>query len=143
MNLTTNFTLEEMLSSGTATRLGIKEQFTPTQQIIYNLKSLSENILQPLREAIGHSLHVNSGYRCIALNKAVGGKMLSQHTTGCAADLEDFQAGNAWLYHKIIELKLPFDQLIWEFGDEVNPAWVHVSYNPAGKQRGQCLTISK
>jgi len=144
MNLTKNFTLQEMLSSGTATRLGIKEQFAPSPIVQQNLQALCENILQPLRDAIGHSLHVNNGYRCAALNKVVGGSKISQHLTGCAADIEDFQADNLWLFNKIQELKLPFDQLINEYPDANGvPSWVHVSYNPAGKQRGQVLTIKK
>lgn len=139
MNLTKNFTLEELLASDYATRHDIKEQFNPAKKIIENLESLSENILQPLREEVG-SIIISSGYRCDAVNKGIGGALLSQHSLGQAADIK-YTHGNYWLFNKIIEMNLPFDQLIWEFGTDKEPEWVHVSYSD--KNRKQVLKAKK
>lgn len=140
MDLTNHFTLEEMLASQYASRNSIKEQFAPPIQVIDNLKELCENILQPLRGQVG-AIHVSSGYRCEAVNKSIGGKPNSQHLTGMAADIQYPSLSNAYIFHKIIEMNLPFDQLIWEFGNEESPAWVHVSYNPNKAPRKQVLHI--
>ena len=86
MQLTKNFTLEELVHSDTANAKGIDN--TPTQEIIDNLKELAENVLQPIRDKWGKPLTVNSGYRCKELNKAVGGVSTSQHQKGKAADIE-------------------------------------------------------
>ena len=139
MQLSPHFSLLEMLESQTARRKAIAEQFTPPQEVIDNLKALCEHILEPLRVAVGKSIHINSGYRRDKLNKAVGGAKTSQHLMGQAADLKPTGMTHAQLFHKIQELNLPFDQLIWEYGTKEEPAWVHVSYGP--RMRKQVLWV--
>lgn len=119
------FTIKELCASDTAKRSGIINE--PTTEIVRNLTALANNVLDPLREAWGKPIIVNSGYRCEALNKAVGGSKTSDHMKGFAADITaGAQAENKKLFQKILELKLPFKQLI----DEHNYAWVHISYDP-------------
>lgn len=129
--LTKNFSLHEMLISPVAVRKGIEAQFNPDAEIINNLKLLCENVLQPLRDAIGRPILVNSGYRAPELNKLIGGSTQSQHMFGMAADIEDLVGGNQFLFNKIIELDLPFDQLI----DEFDFSWIHISYDPAKNRK--------
>lgn len=136
--LTKNFWLNEMLVSQTAARLGFTEQTKPSDKVIKNLELLCINILQPLRDAIKTPVHVNSGYRCLRVNTSIGGATKSQHLIGQAADIEDFKNGNEFLLRKIVELKLPFDQIINEF----NYQWVHVSYDPK-RRRKQVLEAVK
>jgi hypothetical protein len=125
MKLTEHFTLEELISSPTASRMGFTEQQLPDTDTVENLMNLCENILEPLREAVGHPLFVSSGYRCKRLNKFISGAKKSAHMEGKAADINEFTLGNKALFDKILELKLPFDCLINEF----NYDWIHVSYN--------------
>lgn len=128
MQLSNNFTLAELVESPTARRLKITEQFTPSQEVVQNLEQLCKHILQPLRNSLKLPVVVTSGYRCAAVNKAVGGVATSQHLKGQAADIQCPQLSNAALYEKIKSLNLPFDQLIWEYGTKKEPAWVHVSW---------------
>jgi uncharacterized protein YcbK (DUF882 family) len=121
------FTLNEMLRSQTATRLKITEQFNPPAEIIHNLELLCEHILDPLREKVG-PIRVSSGYRCPRLNTQIKGSKTSQHMKGQAADISGINCTNAELFEQIKKLKLPFDQMIWEFGTSKEPDWVHVSY---------------
>ncbi len=139
MNLSNNFTLAEMLESQAARRHNIAAQFDPPDKVIANLKALCENILQPLRDAINIPIHISSGYRSSRVNEIVGGAATSQHLFGQAADIQG--ANNAEIFRKIINLGLPFDQLIWEYGTKDNPAWVHVSFGPANRR--QILYIPK
>lgn len=128
------FTIKELCASDTARRKGIDNE--PTPEIVRNLTALVDNILDPLREAWGKPIIVNSGYRCDALNKAVGGVATSQHRLGQAADLDvGTRADNMKLFNLIQELKLPFDQLLFEKGNKsVGPDWVHVSYSPRNRR---------
>lgn len=120
-----HFTIEELCHSDTANARGIDN--TPTEEVEENLKSLIENVLDPLREAYGKPIYVNSGYRCPALNKAVGGVSTSEHQSGRAADIDTHDYNeNKKLFELAQELNLPFRQLI----DESNLSWVHISYNP-------------
>ena len=130
------FTINELTKSSTARRLGIDN--TPTQEIKDNLSKLIDNILDPLREAFQQPIIVSSGYRCKALNKAVGGAVSSQHCLGMAADIHtvaNTKESNKKLFELIKSLKLPFDQLI----NEYNYTWIHVSYSP--RNRRQILNI--
>ena len=130
------FTLNELTASSTAKRKGIDN--TPDATVRANLTALVANILDPLREAYGKPIVVSSGYRSPKLNKAVGGAAKSQHVTGQAADihtLSDTPADNKKLFDLIQSLKLPFDQLINEYGFN----WVHVSFSP--RNRRQVLKI--
>lgn len=127
MDLTENFTLEEL----TATRHG---ENTPTVEHIENLKLLAIKVLQPLRNAQG-KVHVSSGYRSERVNKIVGGSATSQHCKGEAADIicTNNRAAFIWIANN-----LKFDQLIWEYGNEKAPSWIHISYKRAGN-RNQIL----
>ena len=134
MQLTKNFNLREFTKSNTAARKGIDNN--PTAEHIHNLVDLCENVLQPLRDAIGCSIRITSGYRSAELNAAIGGaskngKPTSDHCFGRAADIElviDGSEDNARLYNAIKNLDLPVYQVIWEFGDFFQPHWVHVAY---------------
>lgn len=133
------FTLEEMISSPTARRLGIDN--TPGERHKMNLLALVKNVLDPLREAWGAPIIVTSGYRSIRLNSYVGGARMSQHVNGQAADirtLSDKPADNRKLRDLLIRLNLPFDQLI----DEFNCDWLHVSFNEQ-YNRGQILSAKR
>ena len=118
------FSIEELCKSDTATARGIDN--TPNEEVKANLEALIENVLDPLREAYGRPIYINSGYRCPELNKAVGGVSNSEHLTGCAADIDtNDKEENRKLFELAQELNLPFRQLI----DEANLSWVHISYN--------------
>ena len=138
MNLTKNFTLKEMYESTTAIRLGIDN--TPSDSVIKNLLLLCQKVLQPLREHMDESIKVSSGYRSSALNKKIGGSKSSQHCLGQAADIS---CGERTVeMYEYIKNNLIFDQLIWEFGTDENPAWVHVSYSSTNNRR-ECLRAYK
>lgn len=137
IQLTAHFSLYEMLGSQYATRHEIVEQFNPPLSVVDSLKALCENILEPLRAKIGQPIEISSGYRCERLNKAVGGAATSQHVLGQAADLKFHVMDNEYLFQKIIEMDLPFDQLIREGGTKDNPDWVHVSFS--NRHRKQIL----
>lgn len=137
IQLTRNFTLEELTASSTAKAKGIKNE--PTAQEVVNLTALVVMVLQPLREAMGHAIKIGSGYRCARLNTAVGGVSNSQHVLGQAADLcidGDMEKGKRWFNY--IKQHLPFDQLIWEHNAK-GTYWVHVSYRADGRNRGQVI----
>ena len=139
MNLSKNLTLAEVTKSTTAKRLGIDN--TPDEWTTENLRQVALNIFQPLREAFGCPIYVSSGYRSAELNTAIGGSTRSQHVEGRALDLDaDVYGGctNSQIFNWIKE-NLEFDQLIWEFGDDDNPDWVHVSYVYDGINRKRCL----
>ena len=132
------FTIQELIISNTAERKGIDN--TPDQKAAAALTALVANVLDPLREAWGKPIVVNSVYRCPKLNRAVGGVARSQHTKGEAADirtLSNRRWENEQLFKLIVQLKLPFDQLI----DEHGYSWIHVSYSE-GKNRRQVLHVN-
>jgi zinc D-Ala-D-Ala carboxypeptidase len=139
MNLTKNFQLDEFLISETAGREGFNEQFTPPQHVIDSLKILCENILQPLREALPNGvIKVSSGWRCQRLNEHIGSKPNSDHLKGFAADVNYFEGTkelNVKLFNKVLELNLPFKQMIKEYGTASHPAWIHLSYDPSNIKR--------
>ena len=152
MRLSKNFTLKEFTKSQTAERKGIEN--LPTEEHIENMKVLAENIFQPIREHFGVPFGISSGYRSEALNKAIGGAhkyidgkyvATSQHCKGEAIDLDRDYANapnNAEVFH-FIKDNLNFDQLIWEFGTDENPSWVHVSYSTTQTQRNRILVAYK
>ena len=110
---------------------------TPGPTACKNLKVLVDNLLDPLREMINEPIAVNSGFRTIEVNKAIGGalKPISQHTKGEAADIECFDNANLF---QVIREHFQFDQLIWEKGNDLQPDWVHVSFKSKGN-RNQIL----
>ena len=135
MNLSRFFTLDELTRSETAQREGIPN--VPAEAEISNLEALCETILDPLRTAVGLPVKVNSGYRSPTLNRKIGGVPDSQHVDGMAADIQAPGMSVLDLFKRIIELRLPFDQLIYEAVNE-RTKWVHVSHNPAGN-RGEIM----
>ena len=140
MNLSQNLTLEEVTKSSTANRLNI-DNTNMTVDVLENLKSLAENVFQPARDQLG-PIRVSSGYRSPELNKAIGGAITSQHSKGEALDLQGINFENSKLFGYIKD-NLEFDQLIWEFGDDDNPDWVHVSYKKNGENRNMILKSVK
>lgn len=124
------FTLDELTRSDTARRLGIDNR--PAQRHIDSLRRLVDDVLDPLREAWGKPITVNSGYRCPELNRAVGGARASQHMLGQAADITvGNKADNRRLFQLVQSLNLPFTQLI----DESDFAWVHIGHDPSNVKR--------
>jgi zinc D-Ala-D-Ala carboxypeptidase len=143
MQLSKNLSLVEVTRSDSAKRFGISNM--PTPEHIENFKKLAENIFQPIRDHFGKPIHISSGYRSLALNKVIKGSSLtSQHCSGEAIDIDmdGTDITNAQIFNYIKD-NLNFDQLIWEFGNNVNPDWVHVSYESTGKQRKQILRAVK
>ena len=145
MKLSEHLSLNEVTNSTTAKRLGVDN--TPTPEHIENLKLLAINIFEPIRKHFKKPIRVSSGYRSRALNNVTpGASMTSQHSTGEALDL-DQDGMNTKITNKMIfdfiKDNLNFDQLIWEFGTDTNPDWVHVSYESTGRQRKQILKAVK
>lgn len=143
MKLSKNLSLVEFTRSQTAKRRGIDN--TPDGDHLEAAKLLAENIFQPIREHFKKAIFISSGYRSDALNKAIGGSTTSQHSKGEAIDIDmDGHPGpsNTEVFEYIKD-NLPFDQLIWEFGNDEKPDWVHVSYNANGNQRGQILKAKR
>ena len=139
MKLSKNLSLGEVIKSITAKRLGIDN--TPDDWTTENLRQVALNVFQPLRDAFGCPIFVSSGYRSADLNRAIGGSKRSQHVEGRALDLDADVFGrctNAQIFNWLKE-NVEFDQLIWEFGDEDNPDWVHVSFVYDGVNRRRCL----
>jgi len=133
---------KEGVYSNTATRRGIEN--TPNDEQLKNMKIIAEKIFEPLREEMCGPIKINSFFRCPKLNKAIGGSSKSQHCHGQAIDIDDTYgtATNAEMYGFIKE-RLNFDQLIWEFGDDKSPDWVHVSYVSEKENRNRCLKAYK
>lgn len=143
MHLSKNLTLKEVTKSTTAKRLGLENK--PDDPQITNLKLIAEHVFQPLRDHFDVPIYVSSGYRSPKLNSTIGGSPTSQHCQGRALDLDADVFGkvtNAEIFHYIKDC-LDFDQLIWEFGDDTNPAWVHVSYNSPTENRGRVMRAQK
>ena len=133
---------KEATYSRTATRLGIENK--PDEDQLKNMKLIAEEIFEPLRMWVGGPIKVNSFFRSPKLNTAIGGSSKSQHCHGQAIDLDDTfgRATNAEMFEFIRE-HLNFDQMIWEFGDDDNPDWVHVSYVSPQENRNRCLKAYK
>jgi len=130
------FTIDELCRSRKARQLAIDN--TPPPSAVQALTALVNNVLDPLRTAWGGPITVNSGYRCPALNAAVGGKPCSQHLLGQAADITvGSRTRNRQLLSLLRRLDLPVDQVI----DEHNCQWLHISHRPAGSNRRQYLRI--
>lgn len=142
MKLSEHFTLEEMIVSPTAKKLGLSNN--PTAQHIENMKYCCENILEPVRAHFGKPVQINSSYRSPLVNKAVGGSSTSQHVNGQAIDFEIVGVDNRVVADWIAD-NLQFDQVILEFytrGD-TNSGWVHASIKKEGGNRRQRLIAMK
>ena len=133
---------KEGVYSRTALRLGIKNK--PTKQQLNNMVKLAEEVFEPLREYANGPIKINSFFRSPELNTAIGGSTKSQHCHGQAIDIDDTYGHltNAEMY-RIIKKHLDFDQMIWEFGDDDNPDWVHISYVSPQENRNRCLKAYK
>ena len=125
--LTANFTLAEL----TKTRHDLDN--TPSPQVVQNLQLLAEKVLQPLRDEVG-PVNVTSGYRSKLVNQAVNGARNSDHLWGYAVDLQSPDGNHRKLYDWL-KASAMFTQLIYEFGNDTQPQWVHVSYNPKDLKR--------
>ena len=137
-----HITFNEATRSETAKALGIDN--TPNKKELENIKRVAEEIFEPLRKWAGHPIRINSCFRNEATNRAIGGSKSSAHRHGFAFDLDSLgKKSNAELF-KWMEKNLKFDQLIWEFGTEDNPAWIHVGIcEDEKKYRNQKLTATK
>ena len=135
MNLSAHVTLAEFENSPTATTYGINNKMSLSQ--IESAKLLCENVFEPLRIHLNTPIKISSGYRSPQLNKMIKGSLSSQHCKAEAMDIKIDAKG----FH-FIKDKLDFDQLIWEFGNDENPQWVHVSYKK-GRNRKQVLKATK
>jgi hypothetical protein len=142
MKLSNNLSLAEMTKSSTAQRRGIDNM--PTPEHMENMKVLAAKIFQPIREHFNRPILISSGYRSKALNDAIGGSQTSQHSIGEAIDIDmdGTTLSNTDVFNYIKD-NLDFDQLIWEFGNEQKPDWVHVSYKANGPQRKSILVAKK
>jgi zinc D-Ala-D-Ala carboxypeptidase len=138
VQLSRHFTLAEMTHSDTAQQLRLPNQPGPAET--ENLRALCRAVLDPLREAIGQPIKVNSGYRSSEVNAAIKGATTSQHLHGMAADIQSRGVQVLDLFKRIIRMGLPFDQLIYE-AKNAGTKWVHVSHSPAGN-RGQIMTAT-
>lgn len=135
--------LSEVVHSDNAKRLKIDNN--PTAEHLENLKTISVEVFDKVREFVSGPLFISSGYRSEALNKATpGASKTSDHSTGCALDLDCDRFGgkkNSEIFNYIKD-NLEFKQLIWEFGNSVEPDWVHVSYKK-GANKKQILRAVK
>ena len=141
--LTANFTLEELIVSPTAKRLGLPN--TPSPEHIANMKYVCEKILEPVRAHFGKPIQINSSYRAPLVNKAVGGSKTSQHSNGEAVDFEIPGISNKVVADWVGD-NLEFDQVILEFynaKDGANSGWVHASIKRNGANRKMRMIASK
>ena len=137
-----HISFKEGIKSNTATRLGINN--TPDDYQVSNMVNIAVNLFEPLREFVGGPIKINSFFRCEDLNRAIGGSSRSQHCEGRAIDLDDTfgHKTNAEMFHYIKD-NLDFDQLIWEFGDDNNPDWVHVSFISFDENRKRIMRAER
>jgi hypothetical protein len=133
---------KEGTRSTTAIRRGISNN--PDNEQLANMELLAEKVFEPLREWVGGPIKINSFFRSPELNKAIGGSTKSQHCHGQAIDIDDTygKVANSEMYH-YVKSNLDFDQMIWEFGDDDNPDWVHISYVSEEDNRRRCLKAER
>jgi len=133
---------KEGVYSNTATRRGIDN--TPNDEQLDNMELIANEVFEPVRVWVGGPIKINSFFRSPDLNTAIGGSSKSQHCKGQAMDIDDTfgKATNAEMYNFIKE-NLDFDQMIWEFGSDDNPDWIHISYVSEDKNRRRCLKAYK
>ena len=142
MRISKHISYKEATQSQTAVRKGINNE--PDAYQLQNMQVLAEKVFEPLREHFGVPIAINSFFRSQKLNKAIGGATGSQHTQGRAIDIDDTLGGvsNKQMFDWIRE-NLDYDQLIWEFGNDNNPDWVHISYVSESENRKRVLKASK
>jgi len=142
MKISDHITYAEAIHSNTAKRKGIDN--TPSEAQVTAMKLLAEKVFEPLRKWVGGPIKVNSFFRSEALNESIGGAATSQHCKGQAIDIDDVygKKTNADMYHWI-QQNLDYDQMIWEFGTDMQPNWIHISYVSEEKNRNKCLKAYK
>jgi zinc D-Ala-D-Ala carboxypeptidase len=128
-------TYQEATFSATAVRRGIAN--VPDDQQLRNMRTVATEVFDKVRAAFGSPIRVTSFFRSAAVNRAIGGSRNSQHTLGEAIDMQGVKVKNSQIFW-YIRKNLEFDQLIWEFGNDQEPDWVHVSFRK-GKNRRQVL----
>jgi zinc D-Ala-D-Ala carboxypeptidase len=136
MKISEHLSLSEVIRSESAKRNGISNM--PTPEHIENFKILATKVFEPIREHFGVPIRISSGYRSKELNRLIKGSSSSQHCKGQAIDIDMDGTSNGVTNTDVfnyIKDNLPFDQMIWEFGNEDNPDWVHVSYVPEGRKQ--------
>jgi zinc D-Ala-D-Ala carboxypeptidase len=136
VKLSEHLSLSEVIRSESAKRNGISNM--PTPEHIENFKILAAKVFEPIREHFGVPIRISSGYRSKELNRLIKGSSSSQHCKGQAIDIDMDGTSNGVTNTDVfnyIKDNLPFDQMIWEFGNEDNPDWVHVSYVPEGRKQ--------
>ena len=140
-NISEHISYKEAVTSATGLRLGLDNIPGPEQ--LKCMQSIAEYLFEPLREWVGGPIKITSMFRGKPVNTAIGGAKHSQHMKGQALDLDDTfgHKTNAEMFHYIKD-NLIFDQLIWEFGDDENPNWIHVSYVTHRENRKK-LTLAK
>ena len=142
MKISGHISYKEGSYSATATRKDLDN--TPNEEQIKNMKVVAEKLFEPLRRWVGGPIKVNSFFRSVALNESIGGAASSQHCKGQAIDIDDVygRKTNAEMY-KWIQENLDYDQMIWEFGTDTQPNWIHVSYVSKEENRNKCLKAYK
>ena len=141
-NISKHISYKEATRSNTALRRGIDN--IPDVEELENMKLIAEKIFEPLRKWVGGPIKINSFYRSPELNVAIGGSKKSQHCHGQAIDIDDtygHRKNHSMFQH--VRYNMDYDQMIWEFGDDKNPAWVHISYVSEEKNRHRCLKAYK
>lgn len=143
IQISKHLSFEECTHSDTADKLGITNN-NPNLSVVKNMQSLAENVFEPIREHFNVPIHVSSVFRSLNLNQAIKGSITSQHCSGQAMDIDmgNNKAPSNKQIFDYIKKNLKFDQLIWEFGNDKNPDWVHVSFSDT-KNRGQILRAKK
>lgn len=134
---------KEAVFSETAERHEIDN--TPTDPELSNMRAVAKAVFEPIRCQAGIPIRINSFFRCAELNTLIGGSRSSQHCKGEAMDISSYKPEvfcNAEIFF-FIKDNLDFDQIIWEYGDDAEPAWVHVSYRSDGHNRKQVLIKRK
>ena len=130
---------------GTYSQTGVRRDLdnTPDDDQLKRMEEVAENLFEPLREWVGGPIKINSFFRGKPVNNAIGGSRKSQHMKGQAIDIDDTfgHKTNAEMYHYVKD-NLDFDQLIWEFGTDKNPNWLHISWVSHRPNRKK-LTIAK
>lgn len=116
-----------------ATRTSAKADNTPNAEQLAAMKLLAVNVFEPLRALVGRPIIITSMFRSTKVNQLIGGAATSQHCKGEAMDIK-LPGQNKSLFEIILN-QLPFDQLIWEYGTDKDPAWVHVSYKSTGNRK--------
>ena len=138
-NISKYISYKEAITSQTATRNKIEN--TPNELELVCMQLVALRVFDVVREHFNVPIRVSSFFRSLALNKAVGGSKTSQHVKGQAIDMQGSGKISNKMIFEYIKDNLDFDQLIWEFGTDKNPAWVHVSYVSKEKNRKQILYI--